>query len=171
MEHPKVKMRLLDRPAFRIAGWKTYISGPDNEQFGRFWVKAREEGLLGIFDRIRQETGHFQGPQTSSAVLGVSRVEKDPAQRDFDYMIAIEIPEEFQAEGLEFYQVPAVRWAVFECRGKIPDALVASEMFAFMEWLPNSGYRHALAPEMEVYPASSAEDVMEFWLPVEEQGV
>jgi AraC family transcriptional regulator len=34
-----------------------------------------------------------------------------------------------------------------------------------MEWLPNSGYEHALAPEMEVYP-SQGEEYCEFWLPI-----
>ena len=62
--------------------------------------------------------------------------------------------------GLERYEVPAARWAVFECRGKVPDSIVASEMYAFMDWLPDSGYRHALAPEMEVYPASDDEDLL-----------
>jgi AraC family transcriptional regulator len=32
-----------------------------------------------------------------------------------------------------------------------------------MEWLPTSGYEHALAPEMEVYLSG---DACEFWLPI-----
>ncbi len=162
-------MRIIDRPAFTIIGRQTYISGPDNTQFGRFWERCRAEGLLDVFNQIKQASGVLAGAQTSAAVLGVSRVEKDPARRDFDYMIAIEAPAGFQAPaGLECCQVPAARWAVFECRGKVPEAIVASEMYAFMEWLPASGYRHALAPEMEVYPANGGEDYSEFWLPVEE---
>jgi AraC family transcriptional regulator len=162
-----IEMRLIDRPAFLIAGRKTYISGPDNEQFGRFWEQARADGLHAVFDQIRQQTGHFPGPQTGAAVLGVSRVEKDPAKRDFDYMIAIEVTDGFQDGELETCLVPAVRWAVFECRGKVPESIVASEIYAFTQWLPNSGYRHALAPEMEVYLATGVDDYCEFWLPVE----
>jgi AraC family transcriptional regulator len=160
-------VKLIDRPSFPIVGRKTYISGPDNEQFGRFWDQCRAEGLLDIFQQIKQAGGRFAGPQTGAAVLGVSRVEKDPGKRDFYYMIAIEAPEGHLPAGLELYTVPAARWAVFECRGKVPDSIVASEMYAFMEWLPGSGYRHALAPEMEVYPASGDEEYCEFWLPVE----
>jgi AraC family transcriptional regulator len=160
------EMRLIDRPAFTIAGRKTYISGPDNEQFGRFWARARAEGLFAVFDQLRQQTGCFPGPRTNGAVLGVSRVEKEPAKRDFDYMIAIEVPDDFQVVELNTYQVPAGRWAVFECRGKVPEAIVEAEIYAFTQWLPSSGYHHALAPEMEVYPASE-EEYCEFWLPVE----
>ena len=47
--------------------------------------------------------------------------------------------------------------------------IVTAEKFAFMEWLPNSGYEHALAPEMEVYPASNGETYQEFWLPIKKK--
>jgi len=167
--------RILDRPSFAIIGRKTWISGPDNEQFGRFWVRARAEGLFDVFARL----GSGIGPQTGGVVLGVSRVEKDPANRAFDYMIAIEEPADSApsaiekpvdgAHDLERYTVPAARWAVFECRGKVPQSIVKAEMYAFMEWLPASGYEHALAPEMEVYLPGSDDgenSVCEFWLPI-----
>ncbi len=160
-----INYRIVDRPSFGIIGHKTWISGPDNEQFGRFWIRARAEGLFDTFARL----GSGVGPQTGGVVLGVSRVEQDPANRSFDYMIAIEEPAECPPHDLERYLVPATRWAVFECRGKVPDSIVRAEMFAFMEWLPASGYVHALAPEMEVYlPGSddSENSVCEFWLPV-----
>jgi AraC family transcriptional regulator len=159
-----INHRIVDRPSFAIIGRKTYISGPDNEQFGRFWVRARAAGLFDVFARLRSGAG----PQTGGVVLGVSRVEKDPANRAFDYMIAIEEPAD-GAHDLERYDVPATRWAVFEARGKVPDSIVRAEIYAFSEWLPASGYVHALAPEMEVYlPGSddSENSVCEFWLPI-----
>lgn len=169
-----IDYRLVGRPAFAIVGRKTWISGPDNEQFGRFWISMRAEGLFDVFSRL----GAAVGPQTGGVTLGVSRVEKDPANRSFDYMIAVEEPKDCRpsarpwadgAHDLERYIVPATRWAVFECRGRVPESIVTAEMYAFMEWLPASGYEHALAPEMEVYlPGSddSENSVCEFWLPV-----
>jgi AraC family transcriptional regulator len=109
------------------------------------------------------------GAQTGGVTLGISRVERNPANRAFDYMIAVEVPEGTPSvAGLETYNVPAARWAVFECRGAVPDAIVAAEMYAFMEWLPSSGYAHAAAPEMEVYyPGDPGPDYYcEFWLPI-----
>jgi len=41
--------------------------------------------------------------------------------------------------------------AVFECLGKVPEAIIQSEIYAFTEWLPSSGYEGAKAPEMEVF--------------------
>ncbi len=165
-----VNYRIVERPAFVVIGRKTWIGGTDdNEAFGRFWDQCRKDGIFNIFESLN---GFQPGPQTQGITLGISQVEKDPAIRSFYYMIAIEKPINCPTyDGLEAYHVPAARWAVFECHGKLPGAIVQAEMFAFMEWLPASGFKHANAPEMEVYPkesnGQSEDNYCEFWLPIE----
>ena len=44
-------------------------------------------------------------------------------------------------------------------------SLIDAEMYAFMEWLPASQYKHDNAPELEVYP-SHDNKLVEFWIPV-----
>ncbi len=160
-----IEVRLVERPAFAILGRKTWISGQDTQQFGRFWEKCRAEGL---FERLEQINRLQPGPQTQGVTLGVSCVAADPTQRAFDYLIGVEETALTPANDLERCPVPASLWAVFACRGKVPEALVASEIYAFSQWLPASGYRHAAAPEMEVYPpqAPGSEAYCEFWLPI-----
>lgn len=162
-----IKHRIVQRPAFEVMGRKTWISGQDNDLFGNFWVACREQGLFKVFEEIE---GSQPGAQTSGSPLGVSCVAKDPSNREFYYMIAVEKPEDCPENDLEVYSVPASQWAVFECWGKVPQAIVKSEMYAFMEWLPSSGYAHAKAPEMEVYfpgnDGNSDDCYCEFWLPV-----
>lgn len=97
------------------------------------------------------------------SVFGVSRVEKDPSNRAFDFYIAAETT--VQPEGLEHFTVPAARWAIFSNRGSLPEALIDAELYCHMEWLPKSRYQHALAPELEVYPADDP-DRVEYWLPI-----
>jgi AraC family transcriptional regulator len=157
-----INFHILERPAFEITGKKTWISGQDNSIFGKFWEDCRAEGLFKTFETL---TGFQPGAQTRGMTLGVSCVEADPTQRSFYYFIAVEKPAQGDTAGLECHQVPAATWAVFECHGKVPEALVESEIFAFAEWLPSSGYVHANAPEMEVYP-SEEDDYLEFWLPI-----
>ena len=160
--------RMLSRPAFEVVGKKTWIAGQDNALFGRFWQECQASGLLDTFGKLRAGR---PGAQTDGLTLGISRVEQDPARREFYYMIAIEKPASCLSgllEGLETYRVPAIQWAAFECRGQVPESIVEAEMFAFMQWLPNSGYEHALAPEMEVYP-DRGEAYCEFWLPVKKK--
>ena len=163
------RYRIVQRPAFQVVGKKTWISGQDNSLFGRFWEQCQAEGLFEVFKQI---TGLQPGPQTRGVTLGVSCVEQDPTERSFYYLIGIETPQDCTAAGLESYQIPASQWAVFECRGKVPDAIVQAEMYAFTEWLPASGYVHANAPEIEVYPpesdGSSEGNYCEFWLPIVE---
>lgn len=50
----------------------------------------------------------------------------------------------------------------------LPMSLVHAERYAFGTWLPNSAYKHALAPELEVYPAADR-SLVELWLPIEEK--
>ena len=162
-----IPYRIVTRPAFDVVGIKTWISGQDNDLFGRFWEQCQAEGLFEVFKQI---SGLEPGPQTRGVTLGVSCVEQDPSKRDFYYLIGIESPRDCADLGLESHQIPASQWAVFECRGKVPDSIVQAEMYAFTEWLPASGYVHANAPEMEVYPpesdGSSEDNYCEFWLPI-----
>lgn len=161
-----IKYRIIEKPAFDVIGKKSWISGQDNELFSQFWVQCQRDKLFEMFEQL---SNNQTGPQTGSSLLGISRVEKDPSNRAFYYMIAIERPEK-SSEELEAYQVPASQWAVFECVGKVPEAIMKSEIYAFTEWLPASEYEHAKAPEMEVYfpenNGTSEDSYCEFWLPV-----
>jgi AraC family transcriptional regulator len=164
-----VAIRLEERPAFTVVGKKTRIEGTDSGQFGRFWQQCEEDGTLQQLSAI----GTQPGRQTGGMFIGVSCVEADPAIRNFFFLVSAECPEPCQADGLERYTVPAAKWAVFRNCGSMPDALVEAEMTAFLTWLPESRYRHANAPELEVYLPCDGEagTVCEFWLPVVEAGV
>ena len=157
-----IEARIEEKPAFHIAGQKTWISGQDNEQFGVFWRESHENGLI---DTLRELRDHTPGPVTKSLVFGVSCVEKDPSDRAFDFFIAAEIMGKDIAEDLAHYTVPACKWAIFTNKGDLPMSLIDAEMYAFMEWLPSSAFKHANAPELEVYPAQD-DALVEFWLPI-----
>ncbi len=163
-----IDVTLQSRATFTVLGRSTWISGQDTAQFGAFWQSASAGGLLIDLERLREGA---LGRETGSVILGVSRVEADPANRAFPYMIAIESERLGGRGDLESYQVPASTWAVFRNSGPMPDALVAAEMYAFQEWLPASGYRHAHAPELEVYlpddVTRTSGVICEFWLPIE----
>ncbi|MOA66659.1 Bacterial transcription activator, effector binding domain [compost metagenome] len=67
--------------------------------------------------------------------------------------------------------MPASEWVIFENYGETPNALIEAEMYAFQEWLPNSRYIHANAPEIEAYPLRKTDKGFshEFWLPIREK--
>lgn len=154
----KVDMRIEDHKSFKVCGKKVWIGGQDNSQFEKFWSEAHKSGMV---QELKEATNPAKNV-TKSDVLGVSCVEKDPNNRAFDFYIASECG---GLEGYEEYVVPTGTWAIFRGKGKLPMSLVNAEMYAFMEWLPKSGYEHALAPELEVYLAGES-DTVEFWLPI-----
>lgn len=155
-----IELRIEKKPAFRVVGAKTWISGQDNDQFGVFWNEAEKSGLIAKLHSVMSDVGESV---TKSGVFGISCVEKNPDDRAFYFYIAAESDKE--TDGLEAYTVPECEWAIFRNHGDLPMSLVNAEMYAFMEWLPSSPYKHALAPELEVYPAADATSV-EYWLPI-----
>jgi AraC family transcriptional regulator len=164
-----VNVRIESKPAFRVRGRKTWV-GQDNELFGQFWEQCKQEGLTDLF---RSRHADLAQTVTGSHSIGVSCVEKDPADRTFWFYVATEgdnIPEGWD---LETYTVPAATWAIFENYGETPEALIAAEMYAFGEWLPQSPYAHAHAPEIEAYPPRTINHLncYEFWLPIEEKAI
>jgi AraC family transcriptional regulator len=165
-----IKVRIERKPQFKIVGRKIWISGTDdNEAFGRFWKSSHENGLVKLLREIR---GSKQDSIIDSGVFGISCVEKDPSNRSFYFYIAVECDECPKSADIEEYIVPECEWAVFENKGAMPDSLVESEMYAFLEWLPNSKYIHANAPEMEVYPGRNSSEggiLSEFWLPIKDK--
>lgn len=155
------KLRIEAKPAFMVSGKKVWISGQDNEQFGAFWAQAHENGLVG---KLKSASSEPSQNVTGSRIMGVSRVEKNPGKRAFYFYIASECD---GAEGCESLEIPACEWAIFTGSGtETLPALIEAEMEAFMNWLPDSIYKHALAPELEVYPEVRNSKV-EFWLPIE----
>jgi AraC family transcriptional regulator len=164
-----VDVRIESKPSFKIVGQKIWIGETDNELFGQFWDESNRNGLV---NRLNNLHDNKQDTLLDCSVFGVSCVEKDPSNRCFYFFIATESDTFPKGEGLEEYTVPACEWAIFRNKGKLPGALVEAEMYAFMDWLPNSKYEHANAPEMELYPPYNGTDnekITEFWLPIREK--
>lgn len=86
----------------------------------------------------------------------------------FTYIIAVEKPKE-DIQGTKEYVIPASTWAVFESVGAMPNAIQNLIQRIYSEWFPSTGYEHADAPELEVYPLgdSNSEDYRcEVWVPI-----
>lgn len=154
-----VQVQWIDAPAFWVTGVKTRILA--THEFSRFWKASHDNGTVSALKGLQETPGNI----TASHILGVSRVEADPSNRVFDFYIATEHPETSPLpEGMERFLIPACTWAV--CTGEVQmlDALYEAEMYAFGTLLQDSGYLHAPAPELEVYPADGG--TVQFWMPI-----
>ena len=160
-------MRIVEKPSFLVCGKKIWISGQRNEEFADFWAGTHGSGLI---DRLRRLTGPIV---MEKSLLGISRVEKDPAHRAFYFYIACEVRQNssLEEQDLECFTVPASRWAVFSNyveKDSLGEALIEAELSCHMTWLPNSNWRRVKAPEIEVYPETDG-TLVEYWLPIEEK--
>ena len=154
-----VEVSIEHRPAFNIIGQKTFITSHD--QFAVFWRASHENGVIGLLNKIRAEHGN---PITQGTHIGLSCTEQDPTNRDFYFYVAVEYPNvENKYAHLEIHDVLSFDWAIFSMNSREISALIECEMYAFKDWLPSSGYKHAFGPEMEVYHEG---EKIEFWLPV-----
>lgn len=154
-----VNVRFENKPEFEVTGIKTWISKV--EDFQNFWSKCHEDDTIST---LKSFGNHNAGVFTQSLIFGVSRVENDPNNRDFYFYIATEYAGNGNKD-FETFTIPASQWAIFESKGDVLTALFEAEMYAFKEWLPSSGYIHANAPELEVYPVRDSQ-IVEFWLPI-----
>ena len=164
-----MKYRIVEQKAFRLVGYKLPTMRMKNfEQFKeipKFWDEHFANGNFAKLMSINLSEKHDNG--RVDGVLGICVV-PDIDSDALNYYIATAYEKE-APEGMEELFVPDCTYAVFECRGKIPFSVQDMTRRLYGEWLPNSGYEWANAPDIERYfdgDPTSEEYVCELWLPV-----
>ena len=164
-----MKYRIVEQKAFRLVGYKLPTMRMKNfEQFKeipKFWDEHFANGNFAKLMSINLSEKHDNG--RVDGVLGICVV-PDIDSDALNYYIATAYEKE-APEGMEELFVPDCTYAVFECRGKIPFSVQDMTRRLYGEWLPNSGYEWANAPDIERYfdgDPTSEDYVCELWLPV-----
>jgi AraC family transcriptional regulator len=96
----------------------------------------------------------------------------DDNEEAFTYMIAIENTDNLKNTDLRQISIPKSTWAVFQCKGPLPDAMQSVWKRIYSEWFPSTGYEHAGTPELEVYLPGSPDDenyISEIWIPIKDK--
>lgn len=155
----EMNYRIERKGSFKIVGVKEHYSMSIEESLANvplFWQKTVQRGLIPKLCTLMNK---------DSGILGISTCMNG---KDFDYYIAV-ASDQKTPENMEEYLVPECTWAIFECIGPMPAAIQNMQKRIVSEWLPNSGYEYANAPDIEVYfeGDQQAEDYKcEVWLPV-----
>lgn len=150
----KMEYRIENKPAFRVVlKTRTFTEETNRKGIPRFWEEYKAQGLMA------KVCGQF----------GVC-LQVGEGAKEWEYGIgceeslAGEIPEGFLTR-----DIPAHTWAVFPCRGAMPDALQQLWGRVYSEWLPHAGYDLLPDCDLELYTAgdtSSPDYYSEIWLPV-----
>lgn len=155
----EMNYKIIQKEAFQVVGKGIRVSMENNnEKIPLFWKESNENGFT---EKLAQQAGEM-------GILGVC-AEGNQQKNEFTYYIAVEKTTDKISPDLEVKEIPASTWAVFESVGPMPHAIQHVWKRIFSEWFPATGYEHAPAPEIEVYPEGDAysEDYRaEIWIPV-----
>ena len=136
------------------------------------------EGAKEIIPQFWQE--HFQGGK-GAVVCGEYgiNIDLEMGQENFEYLIADPYnPQKDVPEGLVTRTIPAFDWAVFPCKGAMPNALQDVNTKIYTEWLPAlkeyefaAGYCVEMYDDPTKYPNGTQDEkyYCEIWIPVKKK--
>ncbi len=150
-----MEYRIEEKAAFTIVGkCRRFSSETSYQEIPEFWDEHNESG----------------GNEIIPGMYGLCW---DCNGKEFDYYIAcdyrpwLKIP-----DGCKTQVIPAGMWAIFPCRGALPDSLQNINTKIWSEWLPNcKEYKLSGNYNLEVYltppQANPDDDYSEIWVPIE----
>lgn len=150
-----LEYRIEEKPRFTLVGLsRTFHADTSYQEIPKFWCEAME--------------------MENAPVCGTFGIcmDLDESSKEFEYLIAdLYLPWRAVPKGCVTKVIPASTWAVFPCRGPLPEALQDVNTRMWSEWLPNCrNYRLAANLNIEFYtpmPADPKDAYTEIWLPVE----
>lgn len=153
----EMEYQIVTRPAFRVVGLRVPLWKDVEENFSavpRCWAEAGPR----LPELLTLSSGDPAG------ILGVSTCHREEENY---YYIAVASAQEPPA-GMYAEEIPPCTWAVFQGRGRLPEAMQSLQRRIVSQWLPDSGYEWARAADVEVYlePPGSEETAFQVWLPV-----
>lgn len=161
--------RIEKKEAFKLICRKKHVAKPQGDtataDISAFWRECGTDGTMGKickyarFDNLNGVLGVcFSGELDSSG---------------FPYAIGAEYNGTPVTDGgLEIIEVPAYTYAVFQCKGKMPDAFKETYMKICSEFFPQSGYEYGSGVELEVYPSDDVANPdysCEIWIAVKDK--
>lgn len=138
--------RIEKRPAFRIAERVAKVSvddGVKGNTIPKFWDELRADGTIDKLCGLAEE----------SELFGICYGNIPADAKEFEYSVAAEYDgKKPLPEDLRVGEVPAQTWAVFPCKGAMPNAIQDMWYRVYTEFFPGSEYRPVGGVDIEVYP-------------------
>ena len=161
--------RIEKREAMRVVCKKKRIAKPQGdtatEDISAFWDECGENGTIDKLCRC----GKFDNLQ---GILGICFSEA-AADSGFPYGIGAEYNgAPLESEELELVEIPAHTYAVFSCKGKMPEAFKETYRQICTEFFLQSNYEYGNGVELEVYPSAEVDNPgysCEIWIAVAEK--
>ena len=162
--------RIEKRDAFKLICRKKQVNKPQGDtataDISEFWGECSTDGTMeklckyASFDNLR-------------GILGVC-FSGEMANSGFPYGIGAEYNGAPLTDGgFDIVEIPAHTYAVFHCKGKMPDAFKETYKKICTEFFPQSStYEYGNGIELEVYPSADVQNpdyTCEIWIAVKEK--
>lgn len=128
-----------------------------------FWARSHADGTVAALLR--------QAPDRSM-IYGICYNNAPSDHKTFEYAIAAPYGGGGVPEGFRITEIPDRTWAVFACRGAMPNAVQETWHNICTEFFPASGYQPTYEMNIEAYTAgdmTAADYKSEIWVPVEKK--
>lgn len=137
------------------------------EAISSFWKECNEDGSIQKLCRFLPKEPKLKG------MLGIC-FSAEVTDTKLPYAIGVEYQgTPLTEEEFEAVQIPAYTYAVFTCKGKMPEAFAQTYQKIVSEFFPQNGrYEYGRSVELEVYPSDNVSDsdyVCEIWIAVREK--
>ena len=162
--------RIEKREAFKVICKKKQVNKPQGDtataDISDFWSECSTNGTM---DQLCK----YAKFDNLHGILGIC-FSGEMADSGFPYGIGAEYNGvSVTDEGFDIIEIPAYTYAVFQCRGKMPDAFKDTYKQICTEFFPQSStYEYGSGIELEVYPSADTQNpdyTCEIWIAVNEK--
>ncbi|MGI6262197.1 MAG: effector binding domain-containing protein [Acutalibacteraceae bacterium] len=161
--------RIVTKDAFQLVCRKKQVNKPQGDtataDISAFWNECGRDGTI---DAICKYADFAQ----IGGLLGVC-FSGEMDNSAFPYAIGAPYNGTEVKDGrLELVEIPAYTYAVFTCRGKMPDAFRKTYQQICTEFFPQSNYEYGSGVELEVYPSADTQNpdyTCEIWIAVKKK--
>ncbi|WP_099468063.1 AraC family transcriptional regulator [Konateibacter massiliensis] len=161
----KYSWKLEQKSSFRLIGKRINVSCNDNAHYTKipeFWSECQRNGVFSKL--ISMDYGN---PKGLFGLFGTY----DEQRNEIEYSIMVLSNQELPQEFIEII-IPDVTWAIFDCKGAVPQAIQNGWNYLNEEWLIKYPFQHAQCPELEWYSDGNSYDenyVSQIWIPIIEE--
>ena len=136
-------------------------NGANAKSIPNFWTRSHKDGTVKTLLDITTD---------KTFIFGICYGNLTDNAKTFDYSIAaLHSKDAAIPEGFRRNTIPARTWAVFECKGAMPDAIQALWHKIVSEFFPISSYQPTYEMDIEAYSEGDMSDPYyhsEIWIPV-----
>ncbi len=157
--------RLEQKEGFQLVGKRITVSCENNLHFKKipeFWNECQRNGIFAKLISMDTAT-----PKGIFGLFGAYDEQSDEVEYSIMVISDQEPPQDFAQ-----INIPSVTWAVFDCRGAVPQAIQKGWQYLNEEWLVKYPFQHAQCPELEWYSDGNAFDsdyFSQIWIPIIEE--